>query len=172
MHNIINFPGRCHKDTFDDLMRWLINIVHAELGENSLAAVRHIEQIYVAISYVLEFLGDHISGCAGPSDIVHLDSHAVAECVAPDLGLEGRAGVEHTVANLILHARKFLDEHQTPQAAIATIPQLREEIADAVRVTLTRLSPTLPRGMSYVVHGTIEVNLDVTCVSDETESAA
>jgi hypothetical protein len=151
-------------------MRWLTDIIHSELGENSLGALRHIEQIYVAISYMLQFLGDHISGCVGPPDIVDLDSHAVAEYVAPDLGLEGRAGVEHTVANLILHARRFLEENQTPPATEMT--RLREEIGNVLKWKMSRLAPKLPCGMSYVVRGTIDVNLTVECVSDESESVA
>lgn len=79
------------------------------MGADPFTVERHLEHIYVAISYVHEYFD-----CRGrrPSlfDLAILDGDAVADRIAPDLDHEGKAGIAHSITLLVDHARRLLDE--------------------------------------------------------------
>jgi hypothetical protein len=173
---MIPFPGGSNEPTMTQLIESDARIMYAELGADSLAAARHEQRMYVGLSYISEFLannrnqGTRLSAPLKPSDIVDLDPEAVAAGVAGDLGCEGKTRVARTIEILIAHARRFLDSRPTPPAA--SMSELERQIKDLVKWKLVRLTQESKGEGSYVIRGTINIDLTVHRVHAESKRAA
>jgi hypothetical protein len=176
MSIMIPFPGGLDEPTLNQMIESETRNMYTAMGRDSLAARRHEELMYVALGYVSKFLaGDHdrgnqISRPLRPSDIVCLNPKVVAASVDPDLGHEGITGVARTVEILIAHARKFLDKQPTPPAV--GMPGLQREIERFIKWKLARLAPKPTTGESYVIRGTINIDLTVDCARAKSKSVA
>ena len=176
MSIVIPFPGRPDEPTVNQMIESDTRLMYSAMGADSFAARRHEEMLYVAFGYVSQFLAGNYKGCnrvsrpPRPSDIVCLDPEVVAASVAPDLGHEGIAGVARTIEILIAHARKFLDKQPTPPAV--GMPGLQREIERFIKWKLARLAAKPTTRESYVIRGTITIDLTVDRVPAISESAA
>ncbi|MGA7159113.1 MAG: hypothetical protein WBY53_19865 [Acidobacteriaceae bacterium] len=88
-----------------ELLNWETSKIDDSV--DSLTASRQIERLQVAAGYASTYLGDRASASIRVWEVVALDSHAVADCVAPDLDDNAKAGIARTMANLVARARMF-----------------------------------------------------------------
>ena len=175
MNNMINFPGQRREPSADDMIASEVQKMYMELGCDSFAARRHEESLYVALAYVHDYWNGLHPGKDQPlsaGDVAGLDCHVVAEYMAADLGPDGRAGVERIVAILIQHARKFLAEYRSSLTPAIGIADPNQESAAINNRSMRRLTTSLAKGLTYTVRGTVEVDLTVNFMSDESASAA
>lgn len=171
MSILINFPSARRECSADDVIAAKMR----EMGQDSHAA-RSLEQsMYVALDNIHSYWCALYPGSRRSLtalNIARLDSHTVAAHVAADLSPEGRAGVEHCVANLIKLSQEFVAQQKTPPTSASEGSGLQREIKKILKLEIARLAPLLPVDYSYAVRATIHINLTIESAPGQSEFAA